>query len=585
MFGFGEDFSQLRDGDPSTLVDRSAQLSRQAQAIADAAKVLNDIAAGQIAKSATELREKAADVQTAMSQAHLRYEQTAVALRTYGVKLGPIKSQAERDIPALEEARGRVGTANYAAGDAERRQLFEGLTNSPEDVRQDTADDLARARRQAESAQADVEAILARLRAAREEKERIAQEAINAIETVISKGKDSLLDNIAQFFEGVGDFFAAIGKWIADVVKKVVDAVIDIVQRLVSILVMAALAVAAIALILGALALIAMIPIVGPILAGLIGATLLAAPFIIGGLLLSIAIGESMAPDPKPINAKYGDSSVPDENGVYPPEAETYGDLFKDVGAQDHDGGEDATEIKIVKIYDADGNLVGVRVQLPSTQSWSPFADHGALNDLRADAMIALMPGVRTQYERAVIDAMNRAGLADTNVPIQLTGWSLGGMMAGHLAASPDFPYADRVTSIVTAGSAVDKYRSDLNPNIRVTQFNNLLDPVHRLEMVGLGPGDAGYNPKWTTYHPFFGGDDGNIHNADKYGDAADQFAPTVHPDDSMFFAGDGGHEESVQYRYTRNQPEGDPAAVDAATRQAQHDGTAPSGALPIGAR
>lgn len=580
------DFSNLLEGDPATLESRSGQLSRQAAAINDASRALQDIVSGQLSKSTTALRSTAAELQTSMSQAYLRYDETANALRTYAVALAPIKAQAARDIPALEAAQGRVGTAEHAAGDAQRRQLFEVVSNSPEDVRQDTADDLARANRQAAAAQAEVSAILARLRAGAQHKEEAAQAAIRAIENVISQGKDSVLDNIAQFFEGIGNFLASIGKWIADVVKKVVDAIVDIVQRLVSILVMVVLIVAAIALVGIVLLLVAAIPIVGPILAGLIGVAILAAPAIIGGILLNIAIGESLAPDPKPIDAKYDDSRKPlvdkdgnlildkDGNPIFPPTADTYGDLFREVGVQDGQGGTETTEIKVVKIYDENGKLTGVRVQLPSTQSWSPFADHGALNDLRADAMIALMPGLRSQYERAVIDAMNEAGLANTDVPIQLTGWSLGGMMAGELASSPDFPYADRVTSIVTAGSAVDKYRSELGPDVRVTQFNNPFDPVHRLEMVGLGPGDAGYNPKWTTYHPPFIDMDSNgkIHDATVYGRVADQYAPTVHPDDSVFFTPEGGHEESVQYSYTRNQPEGDAAAVEAAREKAERE-------------
>jgi hypothetical protein len=47
-------------------------------------------------------------------------------------------------------------------------------------------------------------------------------------------------------------------------------------------------------------------------------------------------------------------------------------------------------------------------VQLPSTQNWSPMNGDGALNDLSADAMLALFPGLETQYKKAVWDASSR---------------------------------------------------------------------------------------------------------------------------------------------------------------------------------
>ncbi len=71
-------------------------------------------------------------------------------------------------------------------------------------------------------------AIVARLRAGAQSKEDAAQAAIRAIESVISQGKDSVLDNIAQFFEGVGDLLAGIGRWVTDVIKGVLDTLSDI---------------------------------------------------------------------------------------------------------------------------------------------------------------------------------------------------------------------------------------------------------------------------------------------------------------------------------------------------------------------
>lgn len=59
-----------------------------------------------------------------------------------------------------------------------------------------------------------------------------------------------------------------------------------------------------------------------------------------------------------------------------------------------------------------------------------------------------------------------------------------------------------RVQSVVTAGSAVDKHASDMDPSIRVTQVNNIWDPVHHLELVGYDPEDDVAGPNWQSTPP-----------------------------------------------------------------------------------
>ena len=128
------------------------------------------------------------------------------------------------------------------------------------------------------------------------------------------------------------------------------------------------------------------------------------------------------------------------------------------------------------------------------------------------------------------------------------TGWSLGGMMAGAMATNPQ--YADRVTSVVTAGSAIDKYRSDIRSSVDVTQFDNTVDPVHHLEFLGLGPGDTAPRANWQT-HWFT---DARIHDGTMYEQGADATAPAVRNDDEIFFANDadGTYEQVYTDRYAR---------------------------------
>jgi hypothetical protein len=188
-------------------------------------------------------------------------------------------------------------------------------------------------------------------------------------------------------------------------------------------------------------------------------------------------------------------------------------------------------------------------VQLPSTQNWSLTNTDGALNDARTDAMLSLFPGVPTQYEEAVWDAMTQAGVFESDAPIMFTGWSLGGMMAGELATNPRVE--GRVQSVFTAGSAIDKHYSDMPDGVRVTQINNGLDPVHTLEFLGLDPIDrVRVDGDWRTYRPLTW----PVHHAGMYGAEAERYLPEPRRGDEIFFAaeGAGGYEDVYVADYTR---------------------------------
>ncbi len=103
--------------------------------------------------------------------------------------------------------------------------------------------------------------------------------------------------------------------------------------------------------------------------------------------------------------------------------------------------------------------------------------------------------------------------------------------------------------SVVTAGSAIDKHAGEIDPSVRVTQVNNRWDPVHTLEFVGYGPNDVP-GPNWQTYHPV----DIRIHDANMYGELADDLVPEVRPGDEIFFADDlkNTHEEVYEMVYSR---------------------------------
>lgn len=311
------------------------------------------------------------------------------------------------------------------------------------------------------------------------------------------------------------------GEWAASVLKGILEVLGELLAILVAIVVIIlviVIIVAVLSLIAAVIGWVALAVIAGLLVAGML-ATFLARDGLGSPIRRSPAPGEKAEP-----RKKYpSDADSAEAADQYT--AEDYGGLFEEVGRQDAKGGTERTVIRVVAITDDQGTVIGYRVQLPSTQNWSPFNENGALNDLSADAMLALFPGLETQYKKAVWDALEQAGALDSDAPIMLTGWSLGGMMAGDLAVDPRLE--GRVQSVVTAGSAVDKHASDMDPSIRVTQVNNIWDPVHHLELVGYDPEDDVAGPNWQTYAPI----DGRIHNADMYGELADDVIPSERRD------------------------------------------------------
>jgi len=161
-------------------------------------------------------------------------------------------------------------------------------------------------------------------------------------------------------------------------------------------------------------------------------------------------------------------------------------DLVSVNGTTDAMGGADATVIDIKKIKGPDGAERWV-VSLPSTQDWQLGADSGALND--RDSNVALMmdnPVFRSAYERAVLEAMNDAGIPPGG-DVVLTGFSQGGIMAANLASDRTFPY--NTVGVVTNGSPIDSF--DIPPDIPVYAFQHVTDVVPMLDGNAYDPTPA----------------------------------------------------------------------------------------------
>ncbi|MFT8637777.1 MAG: hypothetical protein ABF811_07445 [Pseudoclavibacter sp.] len=156
----------------------------------------------------------------------------------------------------------------------------------------------------------------------------------------------------------------------------------------------------------------------------------------------------------------------------------TLSDLVKANGFTDAMGGSDSTAIDVKLVRAPDGTEHWV-VSLPSTQEWLDLEGSGAMNDRDTNIELMLMenPVLKSQYERAVLQAMKEAGAAPGD-PVVFTGFSQGGIMAANLASEPSLPY--RPIGVVTNGSPVDSFH--VPSNVPVIAFQHATDPVPALD-------------------------------------------------------------------------------------------------------
>jgi len=538
MSAISVEFEDLLLGNPDQLDPRAADLVTAAEAIARATESLRGLIDGQISRSTDALAETASEVARSLSNARTRYRKTGEALQTYAADLRPIQQDARTAISTAEYYDQKSATLPNDISLREGDLLRAEAVDAPQHQIDEIENDLRRLRQAQSNAYSQVQDARQQLYGARDRLRAIADTAISKIETAIEGDADSAYDNWNQFWEGAAGW---IGDWAASVLKGILEFLGELLAILVAIVVI--------------ILVVIIVVLVLSLIAAVIGWVALAilAVVIVGALLLTFLLRDGLGTPKGPSTPKRGfpytkrPEDADSSDNADDKTAQDYGDLFEEVGRQDALGGETATDIRVVAITDADGTVIGYRVQLPSTQNWSPMNTDGALNDLSADAMLAMFPGLETQYEKAVWDALERSGALDSDAPIMLTGWSLGGMMAGDLATDPRI--ADRVQSVVTAGSAIDKHAGEIDPSVRVTQVNNRWDPVHTLEFVGYGPNDVP-GPNWQTYHPV----DIRIHDSTMYGELADDLVPEVRPGDEIFFADDvqGTYEQVYEMEYSR---------------------------------
>lgn len=574
------EYNDLFAGQPAQISADAERLSRAASAIQQTIDALNDLVEGQKSLAAAKVSELAAAVKTQMSGARTRYKGTANALRTFSVELVPIQDRARSVIEqGAEEAR-RVSRLE----DAQRTemQVVRHRTASGE-FGAEVWHDYNVIGRQIDQSLENLSEARRTLNGARDDVNAAANRAIAAITTAIDQGSDSFFDNAKQFFEAVGNAISDAVGWVASFLEEVLDTLIDILATIITIVVVVLNVVVVIAFV--------VLLVTNPLAALALG-TLWAfakALLILGGILVVTRVlsdvlkgtpevrrrdeltrpdggdqsaGGNRAKDPTTLSGIFGEAAEVDNLGNAP------------------DGGNDtSTVVKITEIIDENGNR-SYRVVLPSTQDWQALApflsadeqktlgdklfeaafmsfdDAGSTGDLDSNMALMLSPWLATQYERAVFEAMEAAGITPgpDGDPVMLVGFSQGGIMAGHLAANRSDRY--NFTGIAVSGAPID--HMPIPHDVAVLSVQHGGDPVPMLDLTPAGTYKG--HPNWHTFTdvpPLATTDVSQIHLAGAYSQTLaealknDPAARSLAEDFEQFFVGPQDTAESQYYAWS----------------------------------
>lgn len=467
------------DGDPSVVEGHGTTYKNTAKAITEAVDLLRQIRNEDttVSKAVDRVRDDAGDVSADIELATERYEVTGVALVDYAGELLAAQRAADEAIEEWESAKQLLESAQ----DAKDRAEAAAEEDTP-DLSQHTA-----TIRGYESAMQTAET---NWHNAEQRKNEAAEHAAALINDIISDAEinDSWWDNVKGFFsdawDWLGDALAEIFKFIAQLaltIGLILVGVALIVAWLGGgwlLFALAGFAIATFALTGGAAEFIDTLFKTGDWQRALTSGLIKQLSTLLGPIVDYLIELEKGVPD---FIGKYDPNQTVDLSDMTPGEIlawfhEQNVNADKHVGS-DLDGfhNENSSMITVTEIVGPDGEVRYV-VNIPSTQVWLPGGT--ALNDITA-GIVGKLGDERTQLEQAVIDAMERAGV-DPGDSVILSGWSLGGITAGNLAADSWFNSTYDVDAVVTAGSGLDDV--DIPSHIPVLQFEHsggpLYDPV-----------------------------------------------------------------------------------------------------------
>lgn len=546
-------------GNPAALRDRADAYVNAARLIDQAADDLRRLAFSSESDAIDALQTKSIEVANDLDAAHGRYNGTAYALQEYAVTLQELHARADAAEESLAQAnyRQRGVASNATVTEARLEKALEDPATPTATIQQLEAN-LRQLDAQASAVAGTIDAAQGQINQAHADLEDAAQKAIDAINSAIKNTNENWLDQMKKFVEDVGDFFDMVGQWIAKVFDDAYHEFMRLVSSLRAIIVAALiilLAVAVIALVVG----LAVLTGGGSVaLAVLIASTFAkAALILVAGMIVWRIASDVLAPDPEVTDKQVDLQKRTAPRGPADALLET-GEVdnaaASETADKDLDGQADAESVvKVTKVVDADGT-VRWRVALPSTQEWLSMIgkDGGATNDIDSNIALMLTPSLRTQYERAVLEAMRQAGVGEDD-PVMLIGFSQGGIMAGHLAAyNNDYNWS----AVIASGAPIDNMPIPENVTVVSVQHNG--DPVPQLDTWTQGGGGPREDSHWHTIvadAPENAAALEDIHNADNYAltlrNHADELASLPGELDEYFVdSGDAYGSKTTYYRW-----------------------------------
>ncbi|KQV24539.1 hypothetical protein [Yonghaparkia sp. Root332] len=484
-------------GDASVLAREGAGLDEAASGLLDLTRALHRLADEDesIGRAADALRERTGEAAQSVLRVEPRYRVTAEVVSGFASVVddaqGRVRAAASRAEDALVD---RLGIDDRLAElDAARPGVEEVAELLDWEERRDA---LLRLREDAVERLRDAEAAAERARdewweAGGRAAERVSREfeelsdsLVDAIVSAVVSAAEAAVDAIEQ----LDAWIDAVAEWASTVLR---DAV--------TMLVISSAALAAAGFLLSVLVVAFSSPLVLSALASGaltveqvidqgIALTLQALPVLAPAILLLLA-DEASRPTP----AMRRDRSL--EKGHLSRDDQGLAQYaFQQAAVVDALGHDSSTVVQVVEVLDESGERVGWRVTPPSTQDWQLHGDRGAMNDLSSNLALMLQPESQAAYERAVLSAMEGAGIQPGD-PVMLVGFSQGGILAGKLAADPDVPY--EIDAILVAGAPIDHFdipRSGPDAPVVLSLQHGRGDIVHRLD--GVAPVDS---ERWRT--------------------------------------------------------------------------------------
>lgn len=569
-------------GNPVALADRVEDYTRAAMDMAEAVQLLEGVAADGQSLAVSQLDGLIRDTNGRLSSAQGRYDQTAGALGTYAVELAGAHAEADGAIDVGVAALARRTSAQQRARAYRKAAIELEQQGFAEQAAEKTAyaDD---ADRHASAAEDDYQAALKTFSQAKLRMDRAAEVAIATVRIGFEDTSDGFSDHFGAFVDWLHDGWDGFTSWASSILKDLIDGVRSILAEFLQIVsavvfVFAMLEVLALGLLLLATEPLLVLRLALDFLRGgditadleLLMPLLLSLPAVQAFIQLRIW-SDVIAPDPEVSRfaPHRGDPGISEtEIAAFDTlqardkkRFDDVGDIVDTMTQVDDAGGpfpgpDQRGVISVRSVVDANGVERWV-VTLPSTQDWGikmaggvlPYvSDAGASND--DDTNLALFlgdPGLRTQYERAVDQALAASGV-DPSDPIVFAGFSQGGIMAAHYAAYRCDDYS-HIVGIITVGAPIDGF--PIPDNVAVLSVQHVNDIVPQADGVynaGSSGNDIsimGGDPAWSAFES---------HNSAKYADtlrhSADfDAANTVFRD--FLIQDDTTSSASVQYQWS----------------------------------